>query len=167
MKRLLLIRHAKSSWKHEDVPDHERPLNKRGRRDAPRVGAEIEARYGAPQLIITSDATRALATVEGILDGMPSKQAKKVIVERCPEFYLAGTEAVRRRLATLDETIEYVACVGHNPDWELLASTLCGETVEMTTGNVVALCATLPWVDAAWRDGLWTLDDHLKPRQLA
>ena len=166
MKRLLLIRHAKSSWRDATLEDHERPLNKRGRRDAPRLGAAIAARHGAPELMLTSDAARALATVEGILQGMPSDQAAQVVTERCADFYLSGTEAVRRRIATLDESLQCVACVGHNPDWELLASTLCGERIEMTTGNVVTLFTTLPWVEAAWRDGLWTLEEHIKPRHL-
>ena len=57
-RRLIVMRHAKSSWKNESLRDHERPLNKRGRRDAPRIGEELASLGWVPQRVISSDATR-------------------------------------------------------------------------------------------------------------
>ena len=68
MKTLLLLRHAKSSWKHDDLDDHDRPLNKRGKRDAPKMGDLIAAEKLLPDLIVSSTARRARMTTEQVID---------------------------------------------------------------------------------------------------
>ncbi|MCJ7765816.1 MAG: histidine phosphatase family protein, partial [Thiovulaceae bacterium] len=68
MKTLLILRHAKSSWKEEHLSDHDRPLNKRGRHDAPKMGQLIRKKGLAPQLIICSSAKRARETVERLTE---------------------------------------------------------------------------------------------------
>ena len=65
MKTLLVLRHAKSSWKQAELSDHERPLNKRGRRDAPRVAAFIHDSGLGPDLILSSTAVRARRKIGG------------------------------------------------------------------------------------------------------
>src|SRR4029450_11617432 len=68
MKTLLVLRHAKSSWNDPALDDHERPLNKRGRRDAPRMG-ELVREYGLiPDIVISSDAVRARLTAEAVAE---------------------------------------------------------------------------------------------------
>jgi len=68
MKTLLVLRHAKSSWDDPALGDHERPLNKRGRRDAPRMG-ELVREYGLiPDVVISSDAVRARRTAEAVAE---------------------------------------------------------------------------------------------------
>ena len=62
MKTLLILRHAKSSWKFPDLTDHDRPLNRRGKRDAPRMGRTLRERELVPDLVISSTATRAMDT---------------------------------------------------------------------------------------------------------
>ena len=64
MKSVLMLRHGKSSWKDPELTDHDRPLNKRGKRDAPRIGALLKNEHRAPEVIISSTAIRARATVE-------------------------------------------------------------------------------------------------------
>ena len=64
MKTLSIIRHAKSSWKDLGVPDHERPLNKRGRHDAPLMGKLLRDQNITPDLIISSTAIRAETTAK-------------------------------------------------------------------------------------------------------
>ena len=54
MKSVLILRHAKSSWKDPDLPDHDRPLNKRGKRDAPRMGRLLKKEHLVPDVIISS-----------------------------------------------------------------------------------------------------------------
>ena len=68
MKRLLVLRHAKSSWADTALDDWQRPLNDRGRRDAPRVGAWLRDRKLVPDLIVTSDAIRARETSAAVAD---------------------------------------------------------------------------------------------------
>ena len=66
MKTLLVLRHAKSSWKNSQMSDHERPLNKRGRRDAPRMGRLLGEEGLVPDLIVSSTAERALETAQEV-----------------------------------------------------------------------------------------------------
>ena len=63
MKTLLVLRHAKSSWDHTELADHDRPLNKRGMRTAPRMGRLLIERDLVPDLILCSTAVRARTTV--------------------------------------------------------------------------------------------------------
>ena len=68
MKTLIVMRHAKSSWKHPDVADHDRPLNKRGKQDAPRMGKLLRQQKLTPQVIVSSTATRARRTADAVAD---------------------------------------------------------------------------------------------------
>ena len=66
MKSILILRHAKSSWKHPDVNDHDRPLNKRGKRDAPYMGELLRDKHLVPDFIISSTAKRARSTAKAV-----------------------------------------------------------------------------------------------------
>ena len=66
MKSVLILRHAKSSWKDPDLTDHDRPLNKRGKGDAPRMGRLLKSEHLVPDTIISSTAIRAQATAEAV-----------------------------------------------------------------------------------------------------
>jgi phosphohistidine phosphatase len=68
MKSLLVLRHAKSSWKDTDMVDHERPLNKRGKKDAPMVGKLLRQQHLIPELVLTSSARRARETAEAAVE---------------------------------------------------------------------------------------------------
>ena len=68
MKTLLVLRHAKSSWNDTALDDHERPLNKRGRRDGPRMGDLVREHRLTPDVIISSDAVRARLTAEAVAE---------------------------------------------------------------------------------------------------
>src|SRR4029453_14327985 len=67
MKTLLLLRHAKSSWKDEGLDDHDRPLNKRGKRDAPRMGQLLKDENLLPDFLVVSSARRARKTAEHVI----------------------------------------------------------------------------------------------------
>src|SRR5262245_25690191 len=67
MKMLLILRHAKSSWKDEELPDHDRPLNKRGKREAPRMGRLLADHGLLPELILCSTAKRAKKTAARVI----------------------------------------------------------------------------------------------------
>ena len=85
MKTLLVLRHAKSSWNDPALDDHERPLNKRGRRDAPRMG-ELVREYGLmPGVVISSDAVRARLTAEAVAEA--ARYAGEILLD--PHLYLS------------------------------------------------------------------------------
>ena len=85
MKTLLVLRHAKSSWNDPALDDHERPLNKRGRRDAPRMG-ELVREYGLiPDVVISSDAVRARLTAEAVAEA--ARYPGEILLD--PRLYMA------------------------------------------------------------------------------
>jgi phosphohistidine phosphatase len=86
LRRLTLLRHAKSSWDDPALPDRERPLSARGERDAPRMAARYRAAGAPPDLILTSPARRALATARIFADAL-CEDAGKPVIE--PALYLA------------------------------------------------------------------------------
>jgi phosphohistidine phosphatase len=129
MKTLLILRHAKSSWKKPGLADHDRPLNKRGKRDAPRVGQLIEQEDLVPDLIITSTATRARVTAEVVAEN--SGYEGEIRPER--SFYMGYPEAYLEVLRQLPDEIRTVMVVGHNPGLEELLEELVMEPERLPT----------------------------------
>ena len=86
MKRLLVLRHAKSSWKHHDLKDHDRPLNKRGMRDAPRMGRLMREEGVVPEWAFSSTATRARVTLDHALE----ESGASCEPHRVADLYLAA-----------------------------------------------------------------------------
>ena len=129
MKTLLILRHAKSSWNHPGLADHERPLNKRGKRDAPRMGRLLQDENLVPDLIITSTARRARKTAQKIA-GASGYAAEIVKTGALYHAYLDDYIAVLRQLGADHER---VMLVGHNPGLEDLVADLTGQAVRMTT----------------------------------
>lgn len=119
MNNLHLLRHAKSSSK-EDVDDHERPLNRRGRETARRIGRHLPALLGALDLVLCSSARRTRETLELALAAL-SPQPRCLIEE---ELYLADRERLLKRLRRLDARDANVLLVGHNPGVHELAVAL-------------------------------------------
>ena len=129
MKTLLILRHAKSSWKNEGTADHDRPLNKRGKRDAPRMGSLLREENLIPDLIISSSAKRARMTVEAVVE----ESGYDGDVRFSRELYAAGPEAYLQALQVLDDEVECVMVVGHNPDLEELLEILTAEIEVLPT----------------------------------
>jgi phosphohistidine phosphatase len=119
MHQLHLLRHTKSSW-DDDADDHERPLNKRGRESARLIGESLPKAIGALHLVLCSSALRTRETAELALAGLSPQPL--VLYE--DELYLASEEALMHRLRLLDEDIDAVMIVGHNPGLHELAVTL-------------------------------------------
>jgi phosphohistidine phosphatase len=111
MKRLSLLRHAKSSWDGTGT-DRDRPLNERGERDAPRMGARLMARKLRPSLILTSPAVRAATTARGVAQslGYPTE-----FIQREERLYLASPATILEIVTTQEDTFNDLFLVGHNP----------------------------------------------------
>lgn len=133
MKELLILRHAKSSWKRQGLIDHLRPLNHRGLRDAPRVGRWIKAKRLQPDIVLCSDATRARSTLE--LVAAEWKEASPV--RELHSLYLASPATYLEQLSSLDETHRRAMVVGHNPGLEELNLLLTGQEEFLPTAALV------------------------------
>lgn len=118
MKTLLLVRHAKSSWDDPALGDRARPLNDRGRRDAPKMGTRLARRGVRPDLILSSPATRALATAESIAGELGYERGRIVTDER---LYAAEPDRLLAVIRRLDDDARCVLLVGHNPELTALA----------------------------------------------
>ena len=112
MKFLTVIRHAKSSWKDRRIADMSRPLNKRGRSNAPEMGARLDYRGIRFVNFYTSPALRATETAVMLAD--PLKFSKKAIISE-PALYTFNYEELLHWLRYLDDDIANLAFVGHNP----------------------------------------------------
>jgi phosphohistidine phosphatase len=144
MKTLLILRHAKSSWKAPARADHERPLSQRGERDAPRMGALAREHGLIPDLIISSDAVRARLTAEAVATS--ARYAGDILLD--PQLYLASPADIVAALRTVRERAETVMIIGHNPGLEDLVEQLTGEQQDLPTAALVQI--VLP-IDQ-WRD---------------
>lgn len=135
MKTLLLMRHAKSSWKDSKLPDHERPLNKRGYRDAPEMGKLLFKAELVPQLILCSSATRARLTAEAVAEQCNFSGE----INYLDSFYLAEPETYLKGLQDLPDELERVMIIGHNPGLEGLLQILCRQVESLPTASIAYL----------------------------
>lgn len=127
MKQLLLIRHGKSDWDHPGLTDHDRPLNDRGLRDAPRIASALIGRGVRPDLIVSSTAVRALTTAQ-LLAGKMGYPPENI--REAPALYLASPGVILRAIQQLDEAAGTVMIFGHNPGMhEAVAAFAAGEEV--------------------------------------
>jgi phosphohistidine phosphatase len=136
MKTLLVLRHAKSSWDDSGLDDHQRPLNARGERDAPRVGRLMRDERLRPDLVVSSDALRARLTAEAAADA--AKYPVTILLE--PRLYHAGAVDILAAVRDVsDEEFETVMIVGHNPGLEELVALLTGEPEDMPTAALARI----------------------------
>ncbi len=154
MKTLFLIRHAKSSWDNAALPDKERPLNDRGRRDAPKMGERLAKRDVKPDLILSSPAVRALSTAEIIAEKLNYRRKDIVVTER---LYAAEVDDLLDVIRQLGDELKCVMLFGHNPEFTELAHRLSGEIAHMPT------CAIAEFTFDAKS---WSGIDSIKPAQI-
>src|SRR4051794_40641839 len=149
MKRLFLLRHAKSSWEDPELDDHDRPLAPRGRRAAKRMAEYLCDESVAPEVVLCSSARRARETLERISPALGDDA--HVLIE--PELYGASATELLERLRQLPEGIGSAMLVGHNPAVQDLALSLAGSgsgRTDMEGKYPTAGLATLSF------DGPWT-----------
>jgi len=112
MKKLYLVRHAKSSWKNPELSDKERPLNKRGKNDAPFMGKTLKEKKVKPDLMISSDAVRAKKTAYAIAKELEYEKNNIVLTD---DIYEASSLELLNLVKSFDQDFSSVMMFGHNP----------------------------------------------------
>src|SRR5205823_1520319 len=130
MKTLFLIRHGKSRRDDPAMPDKDRPLNDRGKRDAPKMGERLAKRDVKPNLILSSPARRALKTAEIIAKKLDYK-LKDIVVDN--RLYAVEADDLLRVIRGLGDKAERVMLFGHNPELTELAHRLSSKITHMPT----------------------------------
>ncbi|WP_136707455.1 histidine phosphatase family protein [Agromyces sp. H66] len=136
MKTLVLVRHAKSSWDHPGLDDHERPLNDRGRRDAPKMGRRLAEQGLVPDLILSSTAVRALTTAQLMAQALGMDRDGIVADER---LYATSAAGLLDVIGELDASVGTAFVVGHNPEMTSLVHRFTDEIGHMATCAVAEL----------------------------
>ncbi len=129
MKTVLILRHAKSSWSKPGLADIDRPLNKRGKRDAPRMGAFLHEQDLVPDLILSSPARRARKTAQAVSENSSYDGEIEIV----PDFYPGDPETFILTLMSIPDQVNSVMIVAHNPGLEELLYELAGESARMPT----------------------------------
>ena len=167
MKRLLLLRHAKSSWDDPSLPDRDRPLAPRGHEAAERMAAHLRSNAPAVDLVLCSPALRTTETLEHL--GRAFGDAKMEVED---DLYGAGEEELQDRLREVPEDVDAVALIGHNPGIQDLATRLAGSGKDLDrmrtkypTGALAILEFDGPWEGLA--EGGGRLVAFVTPRDLA
>ena len=130
MRTLSLVRHAKSSRDEPALPDKDRPLNDRGKRDAPKIGKRLAKRGVAPDLILSSPAKRALKTAQIIAKKLDYKRGDIVVDER---LYATGADDLLHVIRSLGGKPKSVMLFGHNPELTELAHRLSNKITHLPT----------------------------------
>ena len=127
MKTLLIVRHAKSDWKDESLSDFDRPLNSRGKKNAPEMGLRMKRHGFQPDLIWSSAAKRAKRTAKLIAKSIAYAEDKIVFDEN---LYHAGRRSLLEQIKQQEDKYEFIMLVGHNPGLSMLASELGSITID-------------------------------------
>jgi phosphohistidine phosphatase len=166
MHRLLLLRHAKSSWDDPSLADRDRPLAPRGHRAAARMANHLRSDVPRPDLVLCSPALRTRET----LDRMSNAFGDAVVVVD-DELYGAGEGELLERLRAVDDRFETVAVIGHNPGIHDLAIALAGSGADLDrmeakfpTGALAVLAFDRLWRDVSPGGGL--LEAFVTPKDL-
>ena len=163
MKTLMLLRHAKSSWKNDRLGDHERPLNKRGKAAAPAMGRLVLEKNVVPDLIYSSTAVRAHTTAKAVAKACGYRGE----IRTSEQLYLAtaGTlmEHAERRV---EDSVNRLMLVAHNPGMGNLVQMLSKKHEPFPTGALAVFEVPID----SWRDLALGLDFKMtalwRPREL-
>ena len=166
MKRLTLVRHAKSSWTEVGRSDHNRILSHRGEHDAPQMGERLVTRKVCPSLIITSSAIRARRTASLIAEAL-KYPAEFLQIEK--ELYLASPETILKLVCGQEDNLPELMLIGHNPGMTELVNQLLPSmgVRSLHTSEVVAIdFATKKWSKIADVDAKLAFYDYPKNPEL-
>ena len=165
MKRLILTRHAKSSWDDPLMPDHDRPLNERGKAAAADLGQWLASRDYVPGEVLCSDALRTRKTFSGIAPALPGTP----VLELKPALYHAGPDVMMAVLR--HATADVVMMIGHNPGIAEFAQRLVAhppatpDFQRYPTGATLVIDFDAPdWASVGFGSGV--VADFVVPREI-
>lgn len=167
MKTLYVVRHAKSSWDDPDLSDFERPLNARGKRDAPRMGKRLKEKDLTPDCVISSPARRAHSTAKRIC-AVLAFDKNKIKTER--KLYHASEETILSIVQGIKSSFDTVLIFGHNPGLTDFVNEILNEESgifidNIPTCGVVALTFNVDnWSNVEWKKGKMIFYDYPKSR---
>ena len=161
MKTLYLIRHAKSSWKHPGLTDFERPLNSRGKKDAPFMGKVLKKRNIKPDVIISSPAKRAIKTAKLISKEIEFPKSN-IVIEK--SIYEGSVFQIFNVIRSIDNSNNIVFLIGHNPDFTSLANYLSNYPINNlpTCGIFCVEFNTASWKEVTEGIGVFKFYDFPK-----
>lgn len=162
MKTLLILRHAKSSWKHAELSDHDRPLKNRGQREARRVGLLISELQLVPKLIVCSTATRARQTAD--LVARHSGYSNEIRFD--PLLYHGDPSEFLDIVKNLPEAVDNAMLVGHNPGFEEFLLSLTGRSEQLSTAALALVELNVEHWKEAGAGGSAALKHVWRPREL-
>jgi len=162
MKTLLLLRHAKSSWDDPSLSDHDRPLNPRGKRDAPRMGLLLREKKLVPDLILSSTATRARKTAQKVVKSCDYTGK----IELVPELYDSNINSYKQVLAQRGGRCERILLVGHNPEFENFLFSLTGCREKMSTAALAHVRLSINCWEEILSHGKGELLSLWRPKEL-
>lgn len=165
LRKLYVLRHAKSDRPDGTLADFDRRLSERGRRDAQRIGAWLAARE-PPGRVVCSPARRTVETWEIVRDVL----ASPVPAMLCEAIYLASPEALLATIRSTEETVSPLMLIGHNPGVHMLALSLIDAPEgHLRTKYPTGGLATIVLKAASWADvekGSGSIEDFVAPRDL-
>jgi len=159
MKKLYIIRHAKSSWKDMNLDDFDRPLNKRGKLNAPFMGEKLKDKNVLPDLILSSPALRAKSTA--IMIAKKIKYTKKIIFNE--DIYESTPSKLHKILTKINDKNSIIFLFGHNPEINMLAENYVDFEENIVTCGVVEIefnCKK--WIDINAKNAKLILFDYPK-----
>ena len=165
MKKLTLIRHAKSSWEFPELMDYDRPLNSRGLKNAPEMGNRIAAKGIKPDLIVSSPALRAITTAGLIADRLGYAAERIVEIDQIYDAWLDDLVKVIHQVA---DDIHHLFLIGHNPGLLDLAKHFSHfEVLKFPTCAVVQIeFNTTKWKNLVGKSGTVNFYDYPKSKQV-
>lgn len=165
MRRLILMRHAKSDWSHA-VSDHARPLNARGHREAPHIARHLRQIGWLPDAALISDATRTCETWLSMWDGDAAAHLPGLRARETAALYLASAQGILDVASGLPADARCGLILGHNPGMSAAASYLASRAIALKTATAVLLTHEGDaWAAATDARG-WTLVDVVRARTL-
>jgi len=160
MRQLILIRHAKSSWKNPELDDFDRPLNKRGKRDVSFMSKLLSEKISKPYKLVSSPAERTKLTA--ILFAKELGIDKDDIIWN-DKIYLASSEALIDLIREFDESTHSVILIGHNPGLTDLQNKLCKTEIDnIPTCGIVAMTTNKHWSKISSKDFLLDFFEYPK-----
>lgn len=163
-RKILVMRHAKSSWSDSGLKDFDRPLNKRGERDAPRMGRYLAEAGILPEQIVASPAARAKATILAVAD---AASLEPDVINWNEDLYFGSSGAYLEAIQGCSDMANVVMTIGHNPMTERLIYALSGDRFNEAVPTAAIACFSADvesWTELKPED--CTLEWFVKPKEL-